>query len=305
MPTAAPSENAYIITGPTSGIGRRTALELAKHGTVVLVGRDRKRLGEVRDAIKRKGGSAVAVVCDLSEPAIVRRAADQIVELGLPVAGLLNNAGIMQMRPTKNSLGWDMTFATNHLGPFAFTEALIPHLPDGANVVFIASGVEDPERKPAKVAGFRGGRYISAEAGARGEWKPGGSRMPGGDAYATSKQCTLATAFVFARQTPRLRFNAFEPGFNPSTGLGRDANLLLRLIAKGILPLFAPFVKYWSTPGCAARVCTKILTATSGETGVYYDENGHSMQASAQVRDPKFAERVVAETRTFLATAPT
>jgi NAD(P)-dependent dehydrogenase (short-subunit alcohol dehydrogenase family) len=129
MPTAAPTENAYIITGPTSGTGRRTALELAKHGTVVLVGRDRKRLGEVRDAIKRKGGSAVAVVCDLSEPAIVRRAADQIVELGLPVAGLLNNAGIMQMRPTKNSLGWDMTFATNHLGPFAFTEALIPHLP--------------------------------------------------------------------------------------------------------------------------------------------------------------------------------
>ena len=198
-----------------------------------------------------------------------------------------------------------MTFATNHLGPFAFTEALIPHLPDHANVVFVASGVEDPERKPAKVAGFRGGRYISAEAGARGEWKPGGSRMPGGDAYATSKQCTLATVFVFARETPRLRFNAFEPGFNPSTVLGRDANLFLRLTAKGILPLFAPFVKYWSTPGRAARVCTRILTATSGEAGVYYDENGHPMQASVQVRDPKFAERVVAETRALLATVPT
>jgi NAD(P)-dependent dehydrogenase (short-subunit alcohol dehydrogenase family) len=305
MPTAAPTENAYIITGPTSGIGRRSALELGKHGTVVLVGRDGKRLGEVRDAIERKGGSAVSVVCDLSEPGSVRRAADQTGELGLPIAGLLNNAGIMQMRPTKNSLGWDMTFATNHLGPFAFTEALIPHLPDGANVVFVASGVEDPERKPAKLAGFRGGRYISAQGGARGEWKPGGSRMPGGDAYATSKQCTLATVFVFARETPRLRFNAFEPGFNPSTGLGRDANLFLRLIAKGILPLFAPFVKYWSTPGRAARVCTKILTAPSGETGVYYDENGHLMQASVQVRDPKFAERVVAETRALLATVPT
>jgi hypothetical protein len=31
--------------------------------------------------------------------------------------------------------------------------------------------------------------------------------MPGGDAYATSKQCTLATVFVFARETPRLRFS--------------------------------------------------------------------------------------------------
>src|SRR5258708_39640525 len=37
----------------------------------------------------------------------------------LPIVGLLNNAGIMQMRPTKNALGWDMSFVTNHLGPFA------------------------------------------------------------------------------------------------------------------------------------------------------------------------------------------
>ncbi len=121
-----------------------------------------------------------------------------------------------------------MTFATNHLGPFALTEALVPHLPDGANVVFVASAVEDPERKPAEAVGFRGARYISAEASARGEWMPGGSTMPGMDAYATSKQCNLATALAFARETPRLHFNAVEPGFNPTTSLGRDANAFVR-----------------------------------------------------------------------------
>jgi NAD(P)-dependent dehydrogenase (short-subunit alcohol dehydrogenase family) len=307
MPTATEAlsgRKAYIITGATSGIGRRTALELARYGTVILVGRDREKLAEVQKTIERKGQDAISVVCDLSDPASVQRAAAEIIALGLPIAGLLNNAGIMQMRATKNRLRWDLTFATNHLGPFAFTEALIPHLPDGANVVFVASGVEDPDRKPAKVAGFRGGRYISAEASARAEWKPGGSKMPGGDAYATSKQCTLATVFVLARETPRLRFNAFEPGFTPSTNLGRDANVFLRLIAKGILPLFAPFVKYWSTPKRAARMATKILTDTSGQTGLYYDENGHPMLASTQVRDPKFSDRVVAETRALLATVP-
>ena len=158
---------AYIITGPTSGIGRLTALELAKHGTVVLVGRDRGKLDEVQKTIERKGQHAVSVVCDLSDLASVRRAAAEIIALHLPIVGLLNNAGIMPMRATKNALGWDMTFATNHLGPFALTGALVPHLPDGANVVFVVSGVEDPERKPAKAAGFRGGRYISAEASAR------------------------------------------------------------------------------------------------------------------------------------------
>jgi NAD(P)-dependent dehydrogenase (short-subunit alcohol dehydrogenase family) len=300
---------AYIITGPTSGIGRFTALELAKHGTVVLVGRDRGKLDEVQKTIERKGQHAVSVVCDLSDLASVRRAAAEIIALRLPIAGLLNNAGIVQMRATKNAQGWDMTFATNHLGPFALTEALVPHLPDGTNVVFVASAVEDPQRKPAVVAGFRGGRYISAEASARGEWKPGGSTGPGMDAYATSKQCNLATVMVFARETPRLRFNAVEPGFNPTTGLGREANVFVRFLSKFIVPLLVPllmpFMKFMSTSKRAARVITKILTDTSGQTGVYYDEGGQPMLGSTLVRDPKFTDRVVAETRALLSTVPT
>jgi NAD(P)-dependent dehydrogenase (short-subunit alcohol dehydrogenase family) len=296
---------AYIITGPTSGIGRLTAFELAEHGTVILVGRDRAKLDEVQKTIEQKGQQAVSVVCDLSDIASVRRAAAEIIALHLPIAGLLNNAGIFPMRATKNALGWDMAFATNHLGPFALTEALVPHLLDGANVVFVCSGVEDPERKPAKAAGFRGARYVSAEASARGEWKPGGSKMPGADAYATSKQCNLATVMVFARETPRLRFNALEPGFTPNTGLGREANAFLRFLANYILPLLAPHIKYWSTPKRAARVATKVLIDASGQTGIYYDEGGHPMLGSALVRDPKFQDRVVAETRALLSTVPT
>ena len=301
----AADRKAYIITGPTSGIGRRTALELAKHGTVVLVGRDRAKLGEVQKTIeRRRGRRAVPVVCDLSDISSVRRAAAEIIALHLPIAGLLNNAGMRQAIPTKSAQGWDMTFATNHLGPFALTEAMVPQLPDGANVVFVCSAVEDPERGPAKAVGFRGGRYISAEASARGEWKPGGSAMAGADAYATSKQCNLATALAFARETPRLRFNAFEPGFTPNTGLGRDANIFVRAVLHGILPLLAPFMRYWSSPGRAARVATKVLTDPSGRTGIYYDEGGHPMPGSPLVRDPEFQDRVVRETRALLATVP-
>jgi NAD(P)-dependent dehydrogenase (short-subunit alcohol dehydrogenase family) len=211
----------------------------------------------------------------------------------------------MQTRATRNALGWDMTFATDHLGPFALTEALVPHLPDGANVVFVASGVEDPERKLAKTAGFRGGRYISAEASVRGEWIPEGSTRPGMDAYATSKQCTLATALEFARETPRLRFNAVEPGFNPGTSLGqRDVNGAVRLLAKYVLSPIAPLIKGGSTSKRAARVITKIMINQSGQTGVYFDERGFPMPGSRLVRDPNFTARVVAETRALLTTIP-
>ena len=56
MTKASPGQRkAYIITGPTSGIGRSTALELAKYGTVVLVGRDQGKLDEMQQTIERTG----------------------------------------------------------------------------------------------------------------------------------------------------------------------------------------------------------------------------------------------------------
>ena len=69
MNQANPQERppAYVITGPTSGIGYRTALELAAHGTVVLAGRDRAKLDQVQRAIEGRGGRAASVACDLSD----------------------------------------------------------------------------------------------------------------------------------------------------------------------------------------------------------------------------------------------
>ena len=294
-------DKAYIITGPTSGIGYATALELANHGTVVLVGRNSEKLNKVQKNIQESGQNTVAVVCDISDITSVRHAVQQIIELKLPLVGLLNNAGIMPTKATKSAQGWDMTFATNHLGAFALTEALSPHLSDGANVVFIASAIEDPERKPAKVLGMKGGRYISIEASARGEWKEGGSKMAGVDAYATSKQCILASALTFARENPRLHFNAVEPGITRGTSLGgENTNAILHFIFGQIMAKIPPFSKYSSTPKRSAKVITKILIDTSGKTGVYFDEKGHPMLGSELVQDTKFQDRVVAETREFL-----
>lgn len=294
------NRSAYIITGPTSGIGNETALELCKHGTVILVGRNQEKLYRVEKAIKEKGQNAISVVCDISDITSVKRAAEQIISLDLPIAGLLNNAGIMPQKATKSKQGFDMTFATNHLGAFALTEALVPHFADGTNVAFIVSAIEDPERKPAKVMGMKGGRYISAEASARGEWKEGGSKMAGIDAYATSKQALLASALAFARETPRLHFNAIEPGITRGTNLG-GANAIISFIFGYLMAILPPFSKYSSTAKKSAKVITNILTDTSGKSGIYFDEKGQPMRGSDLANDPKFQDRVVAETRALLA----
>jgi NAD(P)-dependent dehydrogenase (short-subunit alcohol dehydrogenase family) len=99
MPNIFPMNNhkAYVIIGPTSGIGRAATLEVIKHGNVVLVGRYREKLNHLQKEIVREGGHAVPVVCDLSDLASVRRAAAEIIALDLPIVGLLNNTGIFPM----------------------------------------------------------------------------------------------------------------------------------------------------------------------------------------------------------------
>jgi NAD(P)-dependent dehydrogenase (short-subunit alcohol dehydrogenase family) len=301
-PALPPDPATFVVTGPTSGIGLSAALTLSQRGTIILVGRNRAKLETVRRRIGHQGGRALSVICDLSDQASVRRAAAEITALDLPITGLLNNAGIMPMRAGKTAAGWDMTFATNYLGPFALTEALIPRLPNGARIVFVVSAIEDPGRKPAKVMGMRGGRFISVEASARGEWRPGGAKLPGVDAYATSKQCSLASTLALARETPRLRINAVEPGINPDTGLG-GGNAVMRFLFSQIVTRLPPFSRYRSTPDRAAHVIATILTDRSNKTGIYYDEKGQPMTGSALAHDPGFQDRVVTETRVFLAKA--
>ncbi len=292
---------AFIVTGPTSGYGFATAQKLARQGTLILVGRDRARLLSLQKDIETKGGAATTVVCDLSDMASVRNAAKEIIALGLPVAGLLHNAGVQQMTPTVNKQGWDMSYATNALGPFLLTKELLPHLADGTTITFVVSAVEDPERPSAKMAGFRGGRYISAEASARAEWKAGGAKRTGYNAYATSKQVALVNALELAEENPRLYVNAVEPGFSPTTGLGREAPAVLRWVARHVFGIIAPLIKGSTTVNKASSLLTRLLLNQAKKTGVYFDEKGESLQPSEQVRDTLFRQRVLQETRAFLA----
>jgi hypothetical protein len=94
-----------------------------------------------------------------------------------------------------------------------------------------------------------------------------------------------------------------EPGITPGTGLGVP-NVLLGLLFRYVITFLPPFAQYRSTPERTARVIAAILTDESRNTGVYYDDKGRPMLGSTLVRDPKFQDRVVAETRALLSTIP-
>ncbi len=136
-----------VVTGPSlGGIGHHTALELARRGArVVLAGRSPGKLAATSRAIADEVGpdrsEPVCVVLDLADLASVRRAADEVAELG-PVDVLVNNAGVMATAPRRTTDGFEVQLATNHLGPFLLTGLLLPALAaSGDGVVVTVSSL--------------------------------------------------------------------------------------------------------------------------------------------------------------------
>ena len=109
-----------VISGTTYGIGRVTARELARSGIdLAMLCRDAALAAEVRSEIAAAApGAAMRIVeCDLASLASVRRAAAEVLGAGRPVDLLINNAGIVSTRHRMSADGFELTFATNHLGP--------------------------------------------------------------------------------------------------------------------------------------------------------------------------------------------
>ncbi|MEU8896114.1 oxidoreductase [Nocardia sp. NPDC048505] len=122
-----------LITGANSGVGLATARGFAGAGArVVLAVRD---VGRGQEAARLVGGDCVVRRLDLADLASVREFGRSWRE---PVDVLVNNAGVAGFAGRRTVDGFDLQFGTNHLGHFALTNLLLPHLRD--RVVTLASG---------------------------------------------------------------------------------------------------------------------------------------------------------------------
>lgn len=130
-----------LITGPTSGIGRFTALELARRGyDLILVARNEAKARQLQREIGNAVGTGF-VQCDLSSISSVKQAVEEIKANYHHIDLLINNAGLIAQHRQTTADGIELTFATNHVGPFILTTGLIDLLKaaESARVVNLAS----------------------------------------------------------------------------------------------------------------------------------------------------------------------
>jgi NAD(P)-dependent dehydrogenase (short-subunit alcohol dehydrogenase family) len=118
-----------LVTGATSGIGKSTAIMLARHGaTVVLSGRDIERGQQAVKEIVQDGGRAYFVAATLSDEASARTLAREAAQLVGPVDILVNSAGIFPFGPTEKSTEYDFdsVFSVNVKALYFLVAALAP-----------------------------------------------------------------------------------------------------------------------------------------------------------------------------------
>ncbi|KAL2918554.1 hypothetical protein HK105_201955 [Polyrhizophydium stewartii] len=118
-----------IVTGASAGLGKVTALELARKGAhVFLVGRSEAKTQAVLDDIKRETGSSKVemLLADFLDLPTVEAAADKFLARGLPLDILVNNAGIMHAPFELSKQGIESQFAVNHFATTVFTVRLLP-----------------------------------------------------------------------------------------------------------------------------------------------------------------------------------
>jgi NAD(P)-dependent dehydrogenase (short-subunit alcohol dehydrogenase family) len=255
-----PANPIVLVTGATDGIGRETALELARRGARVLPhGRSQDRLDALVKNLRTISVDAALepVRADLASLAEVRAMAAEVARRGVPVSVLLNNAGVYQRKREESADGFELTFAVNHLSHFLLTLLLLESTPSLERIVNVSSGVHasgtiDPER-----AGRDRGRY---------------------DAYAAYADSKLANVLFTVELARRLSgrgvtVNALHPGVVSTKLLtqgfgmgGRDtleasaATSVLLALDPGVAGLTGRYFAYEREAPMSAAAADRALT---------------------------------------------
>ncbi len=124
-----PRRRVALVTGASRGIGRATALALARAGcNVALASRHNERMLDVAAEIAAAGARSFPVEIDVTDPISVEAGVAAVAAALGPVNVLVNNAGMASSKPFQKLTieDWGRVFAVNALGPFLVTHACLP-----------------------------------------------------------------------------------------------------------------------------------------------------------------------------------
>ena len=264
-----------VITGANTGIGKITAATLAQRGAHVVVAcRSKAKTEPVIAEIRASAGHDRVewVCCDLSDLSSVRQAADGLLQRGLPLHVLINNAGLAGTQGLTKD-GFEITFGTNHLGHYLWTRLLQPAL------------VTNDATAPARIVNVSSKSHYQAKSIDWAAQQQRTKSRTGLTEYSVSKLCNVLFTKELARRVgdQALRTYALHPGV-VATDVWRHVPSPLRWVIK----------KFMVTPeqGAATSIKTATDSALASQTGRYYDADGSEKRVSRLADDAALAREL-------------
>jgi len=265
-----------LVTGASSGIGKATALGLAKLGaTVVMVCRDTARGDAALSKIKRKSGSRSVdlLLADLSSQEAIRRLASEYKSKYQQLHVLINNAGVYYTKRHVTVDGLEAMFAVNYLARFLLTHLLLDIIKQSV---------------PARIINVAGAYHAKGKIDF--DDLQGEKDFEGQRANHQSKLADVLFTYELARRLEGtgVTVNCLHPGMVATDLIDKDKDF--PVFFKYLYKLSRPLMK---SPAKGAE--TSIYLASSPEvegiTGQYF-VNKKIAQSSPESHDPQLAQRL-------------
>jgi NAD(P)-dependent dehydrogenase (short-subunit alcohol dehydrogenase family) len=268
-----------IVTGSNTGLGRVTAMELARQGShVFLASRSPERTAPVVDAITQEFGPdrAAYLPLDLASLHSVKAGADTFLARDLPLHVLVNNAGeVGQTGLTAD--GFQMTFGVNYLGHYLFSRLLLERMQASA---------------PARIVHVSSDMHFGAK---EIDWSKlhAPSRLPGISEYRVSKLANVLFNAALARRLD---------GRGPNTYAAHPGGVATDIYRRVPQPIRGLITRVLLTPEEGARTQIRLAVdpALADQTGHYY-ANERPKQPSPLARDEQLAEELWARSEAWVA----
>jgi len=277
-----------LITGGARGMGRVSAIGLARMGArVIIVDWEGEEGTRTRDHINALTGRAAAefLYCDLSSLAEVRRLAADVNSRYPALHVLMNNAGISDPVRRVSVDGWEMHLATCHLGHFLLTHLLLPLLKKSApaRIVCISSdghrfgdGIDFDDLNNEKI--WQGAKFSNGAA-----FK----------AYHRAKLCNVYFTRELAEQLKGtgVTVNAVSPGYFVNTSIYRNMRGLVRWGSYVVFGIGSLLGLNRPEKGARTHIFCATATEIEGVSGKYF-ASCKAVEPSAAARDEAIRKRV-------------
>jgi NAD(P)-dependent dehydrogenase (short-subunit alcohol dehydrogenase family) len=261
----------FVVTGANTGIGKETARVLAQRGArLVFACRSREKTLPVMDEIRAetRNDELAFVPLDLGDLASVRAAAQSLLDSEPEIHVLINNAGLAGARGLTKD-GFELTFGVNHLGPFLFTQLLLPRL--------VAS-------RPARIVNVASGAHYRAQRIDFDALRAPTRSVSGFPEYGVSKLCNVLHAAELARRLGDEGVTSYS--LHPGT-VASDVWRRVPWPVSSLMKLFMLSVE----EGAKTSLHCATDPSLARETGRYYDRCSERKPARL-ARDGALARRV-------------